>query len=93
MVAGTSTVRVGRSRSMVASAVSGASSAVGLALGSVNGAFNLDMALSALESSGGGTVSLAVQSVAKLSEELDKLLNRNRGVRKTRITRNTPGRS
>jgi type IV pilus assembly protein PilQ len=32
----------------------GASSAVGLALGSVNGAFNLDVALSALESSGNG---------------------------------------
>jgi type IV pilus assembly protein PilQ len=34
--------------------VSGAPSAVGLALGSVNGAFNLDVALSALESSGNG---------------------------------------
>jgi type IV pilus assembly protein PilQ len=34
--------------------VSGASSAVGLALGSVNGAFNLDVALTALESSGNG---------------------------------------
>jgi type IV pilus assembly protein PilQ len=34
--------------------VSGASSSVGLALGSVNGAFNLDVALSALESSGNG---------------------------------------
>jgi type IV pilus assembly protein PilQ len=34
--------------------VNGASSAVGLALGSVNGAFNLDVALSALESSGNG---------------------------------------
>jgi type IV pilus assembly protein PilQ len=34
--------------------VTGASSAVGLALGSVNGAFNLDVALSALESSGNG---------------------------------------
>jgi type IV pilus secretin PilQ/predicted competence protein len=34
--------------------VAGASSAVGLALGSVNGAFNLDVALSALESSGNG---------------------------------------
>jgi type IV pilus assembly protein PilQ len=32
----------------------GATSAVGLALGSVNGAFNLDVALSALESSGNG---------------------------------------
>ncbi len=30
----------------------GATSAVGLALGSINGAFNLDVALSALESSG-----------------------------------------
>ena len=34
--------------------MTGASSAVGLALGSVNGAFNLDVALSALESSGNG---------------------------------------
>ena len=34
--------------------VTGATSAVGLALGSVNGAFNLDVALSALESSGNG---------------------------------------
>jgi type IV pilus assembly protein PilQ len=34
--------------------VAGATSAVGLALGSVNGAFNLDVALSALESSGNG---------------------------------------
>jgi len=32
----------------------GASSAVGLALGAINGAFNLDVALSALESSGNG---------------------------------------
>jgi type IV pilus assembly protein PilQ len=32
----------------------GATSAVGLALGSINGAFNLDVALSALESSGNG---------------------------------------
>jgi len=35
-------------------AVPGAPTAVGLALGSVNGAFNLDVALSALESSGNG---------------------------------------
>ena len=34
--------------------VAGASSGVGLALGSVNGAFNLDVALTALESSGNG---------------------------------------
>ena len=34
--------------------VSGPNSAIGLALGSVNGAFNLDVALSALESSGNG---------------------------------------
>jgi type IV pilus secretin PilQ/predicted competence protein len=34
--------------------VPGATSAVGLALGAVNGAFNLDVALSALESSGNG---------------------------------------
>lgn len=37
-------------------AVGGATSAVGLALGSVNGAFNLDVALSALESSGNGRI-------------------------------------
>jgi type IV pilus assembly protein PilQ len=36
--------------------VPGATSAVGLALGSVNGAFNLDVALSALESQGNGKV-------------------------------------
>jgi type IV pilus assembly protein PilQ len=35
-------------------AVPGASSAVGLALGSINGSFNLDVALSALETSGNG---------------------------------------
>jgi type IV pilus assembly protein PilQ len=35
-------------------AAQGATSAVGLALGSINGAFNLDLALSALESSGNG---------------------------------------
>src|SRR5439155_7693045 len=34
----------------------GATSAVGLALGSVNGAFNLDVALSALETSGNGRI-------------------------------------
>jgi type IV pilus secretin PilQ/predicted competence protein len=37
-------------------AAPGATSAVGLALGSVNGAFNLDVALSALEQSGNGRV-------------------------------------
>jgi len=36
--------------------VPGASSAIGLALGAVNGAFNLDVALSALERSGKGRV-------------------------------------
>src|SRR5512140_3972132 len=36
--------------------VNGATSAVGLQLGSVNGAFNLDVALSALESSGKGRI-------------------------------------
>jgi type IV pilus assembly protein PilQ len=36
--------------------VQGAPSAVGLALGSVNGAFNLDMVLSALETSGNGRI-------------------------------------
>jgi type IV pilus assembly protein PilQ len=37
-------------------AAPGASSAIGLALGAVNGAFNLDVALSALESSGKGRI-------------------------------------
>ncbi len=37
-------------------AVGAATSGVGLALGSVNGAFNLDVALSALESSGNGRI-------------------------------------
>ncbi len=36
--------------------VNGATSAVGLALGSVNGSFNLDVALSALETSGNGRI-------------------------------------
>jgi type IV pilus assembly protein PilQ len=36
--------------------IPGASSAIGLAMGSVNGAFNLDVALSALESSGNGRI-------------------------------------
>ncbi len=36
--------------------VNGATSAVGLQLGSINGAFNLDMALSALETTGNGRV-------------------------------------
>lgn len=36
--------------------VGAATSAVGLALGSINGAFNLDLALSALESSGNGRI-------------------------------------
>ena len=40
--------------SAVRMGVDGATSAVGLALGSVNGAFNLDVALSALERSGNG---------------------------------------
>ena len=42
--------------SVVNLGVPGASSAIGLALGAVNGAFNLDVALSALESSGQGRV-------------------------------------
>src|SRR5204863_5013019 len=36
--------------------VNGATSAVGLQLGSINGAFNLDIALSALETTGNGRV-------------------------------------
>jgi type IV pilus assembly protein PilQ len=44
----------------------GASSAVGLALGSINGAFNLDIALSALELSGNGRL-LSTPRVATLN--------------------------
>jgi type IV pilus assembly protein PilQ len=47
-------------------AVPGASSAVGLALGSINGAFNLDAALSALESSGNGRL-LSTPKVSTLN--------------------------
>jgi type IV pilus assembly protein PilQ len=47
-------------------AVGAASSAVGLALGSVNGAFNLDVALSALEQSGNGRI-LSTPRVATLN--------------------------
>jgi type IV pilus assembly protein PilQ len=36
--------------------VGGATTGVGLALGAINGAFNLDVALSALESSGNGRI-------------------------------------
>jgi type IV pilus assembly protein PilQ len=46
--------------------VAAASSAVGLTLGSVNGAFNLDVALSALESSGNGKV-LSTPKVSTLN--------------------------
>ena len=45
-----------RPRTAVNLAVAGATSAIGLALGAVNGAFNLDVALSALERSGKGRV-------------------------------------
>ena len=44
------------SRPRSTSRVAGATSAVGLALGSVNGAFNLDVALIALERSGNGRI-------------------------------------
>jgi type IV pilus assembly protein PilQ len=46
--------------------VGAATSAVGLALGSVNGAFNLDVALSALEQSGNGRI-LSTPRVATLN--------------------------
>jgi type IV pilus assembly protein PilQ len=46
--------------------VGAATSAVGLALGAVNGAFNLDIALSALESSGNGRI-LSTPRVATLN--------------------------
>lgn len=57
-IAGTgSAVTGGTNPSMVnLPAVGGATSTVGLALGSVNGSFNLDVALSALESSGNGRI-------------------------------------
>ncbi len=47
-------------------AVPGAPSAIGLALGSINGAFNLDAALSALESSGNGRL-LSTPKVSTLN--------------------------
>jgi len=47
-------------------AAGGATSAVGLTLGSVNGAFNLDVALSALESSGNGRL-LSTPKVSTLN--------------------------
>jgi len=46
--------------------VGNATSAIGLALGSVNGAFNLDVALSALESSGNGRI-LSTPKVSTLN--------------------------
>jgi len=51
---GTAAGVVGQQPTAVNLGAIGASSAVGLALGSINGAFNLDVALSALESSGNG---------------------------------------
>jgi type IV pilus assembly protein PilQ len=42
--------------SVVSLPVTGAASAIGLALGSINGAFNLDVALTALETSGKGRI-------------------------------------
>ena len=47
-------------------AAAGASSAVGLAMGSINGAFNLDVALSALETSGNGRL-LSTPKVSTLN--------------------------
>ena len=52
----TGTTTAGGVPSAVNLGVNGASSAVGLTLGSVNGAFNLDVALSALETSGNGRI-------------------------------------
>ena len=46
----------GTTPTAVGLAVAGATSAIGLQLGSVNGAFNLDVALSALETTGNGRV-------------------------------------
>jgi type IV pilus secretin PilQ/predicted competence protein len=51
---GAATGVVGQQPTAVNLGAAAASSAVGLALGSINGAFNLDVALSALESSGNG---------------------------------------
>ncbi|MEO7274125.1 MAG: type IV pilus secretin PilQ [Vicinamibacterales bacterium] len=56
---GSSDVRAGaneKSSTVVGLGISDATSALGLALGAVNGAFNLDIALSALERSGKGRV-------------------------------------
>jgi type IV pilus assembly protein PilQ len=52
----TGTTTAGGVPSAVNLGVNGASSAVGLTLGSVNGAFNLDVALTALETSGNGRI-------------------------------------
>src|SRR5262249_57024531 len=46
----------GQAPAAVSLGVGGATSGVGLALGLVNGAFNLDVALTALESSGNGRI-------------------------------------
>ena len=56
----------GAGGNMVNMPVSGATSAARLALGSVNGAFNLDMALSALETSGQGRI-LSTPKVSTLN--------------------------
>ncbi len=56
----------GAQTSAVNLGVAGATSGVGLALGSVNGAFNLDVALSALESSGNGRI-LSTPKVSTLN--------------------------
>ena len=50
------TIGPGAASTAVNLGIAGATSAVGIAMGSVNGAFNLDVALSALESSGNGRV-------------------------------------
>ena len=57
--------------------VTGASSAIGLALGSVNGAFNLDVQLSALESQG----SLEVVSRPKITTQNNKQAEITQGFR------------
>jgi type IV pilus secretin PilQ/predicted competence protein len=54
--AASGTVSTDQAASVVNLGVSPATSAIGLALGSVNGALNLDLALTALESSGSGRI-------------------------------------
>jgi type IV pilus assembly protein PilQ len=65
--------RAGTNNTAVNLGVSPASSAIGLALGSVNGSFNLDVALTALESSGHGRI-LSTPRIATQNNVLAKII-------------------